>query len=51
MSKPLILVLQLVALWLIMTAFVGEPFDYIRLSIGILIAVGAGVAFRRRVKK
>ena len=51
MSKPLIFLLELIALVIIIGAAVADPFNIVWFVIGIGLAIVAAVAFRKRAQK
>ena len=51
MSKPLIVVLQLIALGMIVWGAAMEPVGVTIIVMGITLVVVAGIAYRRRIKK
>lgn len=51
MSKPLILVLQLVGIFMFFSGYIAEPKDVFKILIGVALVVVGGVALRSRNKK
>jgi len=55
MSKPLILVLQIAALWLLVQSVTGDAGlanpDWPRIGVAVALLIAAGVAFRKRVRR
>ncbi len=51
MSKPLIFVLEVAAVGFFVTGMLQDPLGWTQMTIGVVLAVVAGIAFRRRVKK
>ena len=50
MSKPLVFVLQLIALGFIVSSIFSDPIDYVNIIIGVGLAVISGHALRQRLK-
>lgn len=51
MSKPLVFVLQLIALGMIVSGFAAEPTNYALVIGGIALAIIGGIGIRERYKK
>lgn len=51
MSKPLVFVLQIIALFLIVKGFISDPPSIASIVGGVLLAIVAGVGIRKRLKQ
>lgn len=51
MSKPLVFVLQIIALFLIVKGFASDPANVGTIIFGVLLAVVAGIGIRKRFKQ
>lgn len=51
MSKPLVFVLQIIALVLIVKGFISEPTNVTLIIFGIVLALVAGIGIRKRLKQ
>lgn len=51
MSRPLILVLQLVGLVMIINGWISDPHDFKTMGIGFIVALVGASGYRSRTKK